>query len=86
MLAIPAPLPARIVPVAGISPATLLARGEVDTPTPRNGISMGMGWNDQPVRTDAVESVSTDGLHSTVAQVAEELAARLDQALHSQRR
>lgn len=86
LLAIPAPLPARIVPVAGISPATLLARGEVDTPTPRNGISMGMGWNDQPVRTDAVESVSTDGLHSTVAQVAEELAARLDQALHSQRR
>lgn len=43
-------------------------------------------WNDQPVRTDAVESVSTGGLHSTGAQVAEELAARLDQALHSQRR
>jgi hypothetical protein len=76
LLALPVPLSARIVPAAGIEPAMLLTRGKVNTSPARNGVSIGM--NQQPVRTDTVESVSADSLRSAVAQVAEELAARLD--------
>ncbi len=42
--------------------------------------------SDQPVRTEATEAVSADGLRRAVAQVAEEFAARLDQAFGGQRR
>lgn len=83
LLDISVPLSARIVPAAGIEPAMLLTRGKVNMPPPRNGVSIGM--SQQPVRTDTVESVSADGLRSAVGRVAEELAARLDQALGGRR-
>jgi len=83
LLTLPVPLPARIVPAAGVEPAMLLTRGKVDAPPPRGGVSIGM--SQQPVRTDTVESVSADGLRSAIARVAEELAARLDQALGGRR-
>lgn len=83
LLALPAPLSERIVPAAGIEPAMMLTRGKVNAPPARNGVSISM--NKQPVRTDTVESVSADSLRSAVAQVAEELAARLDQALGGRR-
>lgn len=82
----PALLSARIVPVVGIAPAMLLTRGKVNAPPSRGGVSVAHGFNDEPVRTDAVESVSAGGLRSAVGQVAQELASRLDQALGSQRR
>lgn len=83
LLALPVPLSVRIVPAAGIEPAMLLTRGKVNTPPVGNGVSIGM--NQQPVRTETVESVSADSLRTAVARVAEELAARLDQALGSRR-
>lgn len=83
LLALSVPLSARIVPAAGVEPAMLLTRGKVNTPPPRNGVSIGM--SQQPVRTDTVESVSADGMRGAVARVAEELAARLDQALGARR-
>lgn len=82
LLTISVPLPARIVPVAGIAPAMLVTRGKV-TMSPRNSVTIRR--NDQPVRTEAIEAVSADGLRRAVAQVAEELAARLDQAFGDQR-
>ncbi len=83
LLTLPVPLSGRIVPAAGIEPAMLLTRGKVNTPPPSHGVSIGM--SQQPVRTDAVESVSAGSLRSAVARVAEELAARLDQALGGRR-
>jgi nucleoside phosphorylase len=83
LLTIPVPLPTRIVPVAGIAPAMLVTRGTVGTPH-HGPVTIGM--NDQPVRTEAAEAVSADGLRRAVTQVAEELAARLDQAFDGQRR
>lgn len=86
LLAFPVPLSAGIVPAAGIAPAMLLTRGKVNAPQPHNGVSLANGFNEQPLRTDTVESISADGLRNAVGQVAEELAARLDQALGKQRR
>jgi len=83
LLAVPVPLPARIVPVAAIAPAMLVTRGTVGTP--RHG-AVTIRMSDQPVRTEAEEAVSADGLRRAVAPVAEELAARLDQAFGGQRR
>ena len=83
LLAVPIPLPTRIVPVAGIAPAMLVTRGTVGMPH-HGAVTIRM--TDQPVRTEAVEAVSADGLRRAAAQVAEELAARLDQALGDQRR
>ena len=77
LLAVPVPLSARMVPVAGIAPAMLITRATVSAP-PRGAVTIRM--NGQPIRTEAVESVSADGLRHAIAQVAEELAARLDQA------
>lgn len=83
LLTVPEPLPTRIVPVAGIAPAMLVTRGTVSMP-PRGAVTI--RTNDQPVRTEAIEAVSADGLRCAVTQVAEELAARLDQAFGGQRR
>ena len=83
LLAIPVPLPARIVPVAGIAPAMLVTRGTVSTP--HHG-PVTIRTSDRPVRTEAEDAVSADGLRRAVAQVADELAARLDQAFGGQRR
>ena len=83
LLALPVPLPARFVPAAGIEPAALLTRGKVNTAPSHGGFPIGM--SQQPVRSDTVESVSADGLRSAAARVAEELAARLDQAFVSRR-
>ena len=44
------------------------------------------GMSEQPVRTEATEVVSADGLRRAVARVAEELAARLDQEFGGQYR
>jgi hypothetical protein len=77
LLTVPVPLPTRIVPVAGIAPAMLITRGTVGMP--RHG-AVPIRTSDQPVRTDTAEAVSAEGLRRAVAQVAEELAARLDQA------
>lgn len=82
LLAVPVPLPTRIVPVAGIAPAMLVTRGTVGIP--RHG-AVTIRTSDQPVRTEAAEAVSADGLRRAVAQVADELAARLDQAFGAQR-
>ncbi len=82
LLAVPVPLPTRIVPVAGIAPAMLVTRGTVGTPH-YGAVTIGM--SDQPVRTEAAEAVSADRLRRAVTQVAEELAARLDQAFDGQR-
>jgi hypothetical protein len=86
LLEIPVPLSARIVPVAGIAPAMLLTRGKVNASPSGNGVSLSYGYNERPLRADAVESVSADGLRNAVSQVAAELAARLDQALSSPHR
>jgi hypothetical protein len=83
LLTIPVQLPARIVPVVGIAPAMLVTRGKVGGP---NHGAVRLGMSDQPVRTEATEVVSADGLRGSVAQVAEELAARLDQAFGAQYR
>ena len=83
LLAVPVPLPARIVPVAGIAPAMLVTRGTVGMPH-HGAVTIRM--SDQPIRTEAAEAVSADGVRRAVAQVAEELAARLDQAFGGQRR
>ena len=85
LLAVPVPLPARVVPAAGVAPTMLLTRGRVNAP-PSNSVSLANGFNDQPLRTDTVESVSTDGVRDATGQVAEELAARLNHALGGQRR
>jgi hypothetical protein len=77
LLAVPVPMSARIVPVVEIAPAMLVTRGTVGMP--RHG-AVTIRMSDQPVRTEAVEAVSADGLRRTVTQVAKELAARLDQA------
>jgi hypothetical protein len=42
--------------------------------------------SDQPMRTEAAEAISADVLRPTVGLVAEEFAARLDQASGGQRR
>lgn len=83
LLAVPVPLPSQTVPVAGIAPAMLITRGTVSAP-PRGAATIRM--NGQPIRTEAVESVSTDGLRHATTQVAEELAARLDQSFSGPRR
>ena len=83
LLAIPVPLPARIVPVAGIAPAMLVTRGTAGTP--HHG-PVTIRTSDRPVRTEAEDAVSADGLRRAIAQVADELAARLDQAFDGQRR
>ena len=83
LLAIPVQLPTRIVPVAGIAPAMLVTRGTVGKPY-HGPVTLGM--SEQPVRTEATEVVSADGLRRAVAQGAEELAARLDQEFGGQYR
>jgi hypothetical protein len=85
LLAVPIPLSARVVPAAGVAPTMLLTRGKVNAP-PSNSVSLANGFNHRPLRTDAVESVSTDGVRDAAGQVAEELAARLDHALGGQGR
>lgn len=77
LLAVPAPMPDRTVPVAGIEPAMLITRGAVGVPH-HGGATFRM--NGQPIRTEATESVNANGLPHVTTQVAEELAARLDQA------
>jgi hypothetical protein len=83
LLAVPAPLPARIVPVAGIAPAMLVTRGTVGM---MHHGAIPIRTSDQPIRTEAAEAVSADTLRRAVTQVAEELAARLDQAFDGHRR
>ena len=83
LLAVPVPLPPRIVPVAGIAPAMLVTRGTVGM-TRHGAVTIRM--SDHPVRTEAAEAVSADGLRRAIAQVAEELAARLDHTFGGQRR
>jgi hypothetical protein len=61
----------------------LVTRGTVGMPH-RGAVPI--RTSDQPVRTEAAEAVSADGLRCAVAQVAEELAARLDQAFGGKRR
>ncbi len=61
----------------------LVTRGRVGMP--RYG-AVTIRTSDQPVRTEATQAVSADGLRRAVAQVAEEFAARLDQAFGGQRR
>jgi nucleoside phosphorylase len=82
LLAVPAPLPARIVPVTAIEPAMLVTRGTVGVINP-GGVPL--RTSSQPIRTEAVEAVSADGLRRAVASVVGELAARLDQAFGDQR-
>lgn len=82
LLSVPAPLPTRIVPVAAIAPAMLITRGKVGVP--RHG-AVTIRTSDKALRTDVTEAVSADGLSRAVAQVAEELAARLDQVFGSPR-
>jgi nucleoside phosphorylase len=81
LLTVPVPLPTRIVPAAGIAPAMLVSRGTVSTP-PHSAVTIRA--NDQPVRTEVIAAVSADGLRRATAQVAEELAARLDHAFGGQ--
>ena len=83
LLAIPVQLPTRIVPVAGIAPAMLVTRGTVGKPY---HCPVALRMSEQPVRTEATEVVSADGLRRAVARVAEELAARLDQEFGGQYR
>jgi nucleoside phosphorylase len=82
LLLMPAPLPARMVPVAGIAPATMITRGTVGGPRQSSAT---FRMNGQIMRTEAVESINSDGLSYATDQVAEELAARLDQAFDSRR-
>jgi len=70
-------------PVAGIAPAMLVTRGTVGI-SHRGGVPI--RTSDQPVRTEADEGISADAIRRAVAQVADELAARLDQAFGGQRR
>jgi hypothetical protein len=77
LLAVPAPLAARIVPVAGIAPAMLVTRGTAGVA--RTG-PVTIRMNDTPVRTEGTEEISATGLRHATAEVAAELAARLDQA------
>lgn len=82
LLAMPVPLPAWIVPVAGIAPAMLVTRGTVGV---LHSGAVRINASDQPVRTECAEAVSADGLRGAVEQVADELAARLDHAFPIQR-
>lgn len=83
LLAIDAPLPSRVVPVAAIEPAMLVTRSTVGAvhsgPTTIRA-------HDNPVRTEATESIGTDALQHCIEQVAKELVAQLDQAFDSHRR
>ncbi|MGW4561012.1 5'-methylthioadenosine/S-adenosylhomocysteine nucleosidase [Streptomyces sp. NPDC004561] len=81
LLAIPVPMPEKTVPVAGIDPAMLLTRGTVGAAHRGPGATFDGMMNDQPLRTDANEALSTESLRLNVAAVAQELAVRLDQAL-----
>jgi hypothetical protein len=82
LLAVSVPLPGQIVPAAGIAPAMLVTRGTVGM---LHGGAVTIRTSDHPVRTEVVEAVSADELRRAVTQVAEELAARLDQAFGGQR-
>lgn len=76
LLAVPAQLSTWVVPVAGVGPAMLVTRGTVGVPH-YGPVTIRM--SDGPLQTEATEAVSSDVLHHVVGQVAEELAARLDQ-------
>jgi hypothetical protein len=83
LLAIDTPLPDRVVPVAAIEPAMLVTRSTVGAV--HTGTVTIRPYN-TPVRTEATESISADVLPQCIDQVAEKLAAQLDQAFDANRR
>jgi len=82
LLTIPAPLPTRFVPVAGIAPAMMISRGKVGVPH-YGAVTFRM--SEQAIRTETTESVAAEGLSNVTDQVAEELATRLEQAFDKRR-
>lgn len=83
LLAIDAPLPDRVAPVAAIEPAMLVTRSTVGAV--HTG-AVTIRPYDTPVRTEATESIGAVALPQCIDQVAEELAAQLDQSFGGHRR